>query len=97
MFTTSSSNNNQQAPQHTFPRIFYPGGIRVAFLIFLQISEKCNLPSDPAPLYQTLGDFMQYCLQSSDVKDIEDFEWGLEELGPAEDCYENSKHSLQTV
>ena len=40
---------------------------------------------------------MLHRLQSSDVKDIEDFEWGLEELGPAEDCYENSKHSLQTV
>ena len=43
------------------------------------------------------GRFMQHRLQLSDAKDIEDFEWGLEELGPAEDCYENSKHSLQTV
>ena len=76
MFTALSSNNNQQAEQHTFLRIFYRGGIRVAFLIFLQISVKCNLPSDPAPLYQTPGVFMQHRLQSSDAKDIEDFDCG---------------------
>ena len=75
MFTTNSS-TSWCAPQHTFLRIFYRGGIRVAFLIFLQISEKCNLPSEPAPLYQTLGVFMQHRLQSSDAKGIEDFEWG---------------------
>ena len=32
---------------------------------------------------------MQLRLQSSDAKDVEDFEYGLEKLGPAEHCYEN--------